>query len=63
MLFTDERGVGLRASWHAERSTMVLSLWRDDVCVGTFSLPPGDALRLAEFVIGHLGVAVDREAG
>jgi hypothetical protein len=62
-LFTDERGAGLRASWRAEHSLVVLSLWRDDVCVGTFSLAPADALRLTEFVIGHLGATVEREAG
>jgi hypothetical protein len=63
VLLTDERGAGLRASWHADQSAVVLSLWRADVCVGTFSLEPEDALRLAEFMIAHLAVAVEREAG
>lgn len=62
-LFTDQRGVGLRTSWHADKSVVVLSLWREDLCVGTFSLEPYDAVRLAEFVVGHLEETVHREAG
>lgn len=62
-LFTDVRGAGLRASWHAEKSVVVLSLWREDLCVGTFSLSPQDAVRLAEFVVGHLEQPLEQEAG
>ena len=54
-LFTDERGTGLRVTWHAERGLVVLSLWRDDVCVGTFRMPVADAARLATFLVDHLG--------
>jgi hypothetical protein len=54
-LFVDERGTGLRVSWHAERSVTVLSLWRDDVCVGTARLPVTDTARLASFLVDHLG--------
>jgi len=59
-LFTDERGTGLRASWHEQRGVVVLSLWRDDVCVGTFKLRPEEAGRLAGFLVGHLGDAAER---
>jgi hypothetical protein len=55
VLFVDERGTGLRVSWHAERSITVLSLWRDDVCVGTARLPVADTARLASFLVEHLG--------
>jgi hypothetical protein len=53
-LFTDERGAGLRITWHPERDLVVLSLGRDDVCVGTFRLTVADAHRLVEFLTGHL---------
>jgi hypothetical protein len=57
-LFSDERGTGLRATWHPERDLAVLSLWRDDVCVGTFRLTRADAARLVAFLHDHLAVAV-----
>ena len=52
-LFSDGRR-GLRASWHPDRDVAVLSLWQSDLCVGTFRLAPEEALRLAEFLAGHL---------
>lgn len=54
-LFVDERGSALRATWHRERGQVVVSLWHDDVCVGTVRLEPDDATRLAGFLVGHLG--------
>jgi hypothetical protein len=57
VLFADERGVGLRVSWHHEHSVVLLSLWREDVCVGTFRLPPEEAERLDSFLAGHLDAA------
>jgi len=59
-LFADERGTGLRASWHEQRGEVVLSLWREDVCVGTFQLRPEEAGRLAGFLAAHLGDAAER---
>lgn len=53
-LFADERGAGLRVSWHHERDVVVLSLWRSDVCVGTFQLRPEEAERLGAFLAAHL---------
>ncbi len=53
-VFADARGHGLRATWHAERDEVVLSLWRDDVCTGTFRLPASHASRLAEFLDAHV---------
>jgi hypothetical protein len=49
-IFVDARGNGLRATWHAERDQIVLSLWRDDVCTGTFRLAASDAAELAAFL-------------
>ncbi|HYH35469.1 MAG TPA: hypothetical protein VD814_09995 [Nocardioides sp.] len=52
-IFLDARGGdrALRVSWHHESGLVVLSLWRDNVCSGSFRLAvdevPGviDALR------------------
>jgi hypothetical protein len=39
-VFLDARGGdrALRASWHHEAGVVVLSLWRDNVCAGSFRL-------------------------
>lgn len=39
-VFSDLRGDGrsLRATWHQEHQIVVLSLWRHNVCIGTFRL-------------------------
>ncbi|MGH3331005.1 MAG: hypothetical protein ACRDPJ_06805 [Nocardioidaceae bacterium] len=39
-VFLDARGGArtLRVSWHTEAGLVVLSLWRDDICSGTFRL-------------------------
>ena len=39
-VFLDARGGdrALRATWHQEAGVVVLSLWRDNVCAGTFRL-------------------------
>lgn len=54
-LFVDERGSGMRVTWHAERGFVVLSLWHGDVCAATFRLQADEAARLAAFIVGHLG--------
>lgn len=54
-LFADERGSGLRVSWHEQRGLVVVSMWRGDVCTGTVRLTVADATRLATFLLGHLG--------
>ena len=53
----DERGLGLRATWHAERGFVNLSVWRDDRCVETFWLSLSDAGRLASFLATGLAEA------
>ncbi len=39
-ILVDARGGGraLRVSWHHESDLVVLSLWRDNVCAGSFRL-------------------------
>jgi hypothetical protein len=43
-VFLDARGNGraLRLSWHHDADVVVLSLWRDGVCAGTFRLPKSE---------------------
>lgn len=37
-LDTRDHGRALRLSWHPEADVVVLSLWRDNVCAGSFRL-------------------------
>ena len=39
-IFLDPRGGGraMRVTWHPEADVVVLSLWRDNVCAGSFRL-------------------------
>ena len=67
-LFVDERGVGLRATWHLEHGFVNVSIWRDDVCTETFHLSVADAARLVGFLAEGLGEATtsflaERDAG
>ena len=43
-VFLDPRGEdrSMRVTWHQEAQVVVLSLWRDNVCAGTFRLPADD---------------------
>jgi hypothetical protein len=45
----------LRVTWHQDDDTFVLSLWHDDVCVGTAPLGATEAAGLAGFLVGRLG--------
>jgi hypothetical protein len=58
-VFLDERGAGLRVTWHPERDLVVLSVWQGDGCVGTFRLAVRDVPRLS----GLLAAALDDRAG
>ncbi len=53
-LFVDDRGIGLRATWHLDRGIVNLSVWRDDRCVETFWLSVADAGQLVSFLVGGL---------
>ncbi len=61
-LFVDDRGLGLRATWHPERGIVNLSVWRDDRCAETFHLPVADVGRLVAFLVGGLTDAAMRGA-
>ncbi len=56
-LFVDERGVGLRATWHLDHGFVNVSIWRDDVCTETFHLSVTDAARLVGFLADGLAEA------
>jgi hypothetical protein len=54
-VFIDQRGVGLRVSWHPEQDVVVLSVWHQDRCAGTFRLPIQDVPRLSGLLAATLG--------
>ncbi len=49
-IFIDARGAerAMRVSWHSEKDLVVLSLWRDNVCTGSFRLGLPEAATLME---------------
>lgn len=60
-VFFDARGDGraLRVSWHSESDMVVLSLWRDNVCVGSFRLAVDEVPDLIELLRAGLDAAYD----
>jgi hypothetical protein len=44
----------LRISWHTERDCFVVSLWRNQECVGSAPLDPADSAEMASFIVIHL---------
>ena len=55
-VFLDARGDdrALRATWHHEAGLVVLSLWRDNACAGTFRLRVDDVPGLIEILSAGL---------
>lgn len=51
-VFVDARGGdrALRATWHHESGLVVLSLWRDNVCAGSFRLAVDEVPALIEML-------------
>lgn len=51
-VFLDGRGDdrALRLSWHDEAGLVVLSMWRDNVCVGSFRLEAADVPAMIAFL-------------
>ena len=62
-MFLDERGAGLRVTWHPERDLVVLSVWHDESCVGTFRMSVQDVPRLSGLLAAALGDWVDQSGG
>lgn len=59
--FLDARGGGraLRVSWHQESGLVVLSLWRDNVCAGSFRLAVDEVPELIDLLRSGLDAAYD----
>lgn len=55
-VFFDPRGDdrALRVTWHAEAGVVVLSLWRDNVCSGSFRLPASEVPQLIDMLRASL---------
>jgi hypothetical protein len=55
-VFVDARDAGraMRLSWHHEGELVVLSLWREHTCVGTFRLTKDDVPALVDCLVGGL---------
>jgi len=60
-VFLDSRGGdrALRVSWHHEAGLVVLSLWRDNVCAGSFRLGVDDVPDLIALLRSGLDRAYD----
>ena len=58
-IFLDSRGGdrALRVSWHHESGLVVLSLWRDNVCAGTFRLAVDEVPDLIDLLRSGLAEA------
>ena len=61
-VFLDSRGGdrALRVSWHHDSGLVVLSIWRDNVCVGSFRLAVDDVPDLIALLRGGLDTAYAR---
>ena len=55
-VFLDARGNGraMRLSWHPQADMVVLSLWRDQTCVGTFRMSHADVGAFIDTLIDGL---------
>ena len=60
-VFLDARGDrrALRVSWHGEVGLVVLSLWRGQVCAGTFRLAVDEVPVLIDLLRGGLARSYD----
>jgi len=60
-VFLDPRGEdrSLRVTWHQEAQLVVLSLWRDNVCAGTFRLAADEVPDLIALLRQGLDQAYD----
>ncbi|MBA2955169.1 hypothetical protein GON03_12580 [Nocardioides sp. MAH-18] len=60
-IYLDARGAerALRVSWHHESGLVVLSLWRENVCAGSFRLAIDEVPALIELLRAGLVRAYD----
>ena len=50
----------MRVSWHLDRGCVVLSTWREGVCVATTRLSPDEAAHLIQVLSEGLAAAASR---
>ena len=64
-IFLDARGGdrALRVSWHHEAGLVVLSLWRENVCAGSFRLAVDEVPALIDMLRAGLDTAYDVALG
>lgn len=64
-IFLDARGDdrALRVSWHHDDGLVVLSLWRENVCAGSFRLSVDEVPALIDLLRAGLDTAYDIAAG
>lgn len=58
-VLVDARGGdrALRVTWHPEAEMVVLSLWRENVCAGSFRIPAADVPALISTLAAGLTTA------
>ena len=63
-VFFDPRDEGrfLRVAYHPEMAVFVVSLWRDDACLGTHRLAAADVPRLLHALTTPLAVGASSQA-
>ena len=61
-VFLDPRGAdrSMRVTWHQESQLVVLSLWRDTVCAGSFRLTVEEVPELIALLRAGLDPAYER---
>ena len=64
-IFLDARGGdrAMRVSWHTEAGLVVLSLWRENVCTGSFRLAVDEVPELISTLRAALDQAYDTALG
>ena len=64
-IFLDARGGdrALRVSWHHDAGVVVLSLWRDNVCAGSFRLAVDEVPELIALLRAGLQESYDAARG
>jgi hypothetical protein len=60
VLFNDDQGRVLRATWHLDRGFVNLSVWNYDRCTETFRLSLSDSAQLVAFLVEGLSDATSR---
>lgn len=60
VVFNDDEGRVLRATWHLDRGFVNLSVWNYDRCTETFRLSLSDSAQLVAFLVEGLSDATSR---